>query len=152
MLQYPILWLTSHLPVVTPFAHFFPAPPDTPLPIPPHTLYYVPLFLLSPCRPVGPSTRCSSMRRPTLGARPMRPQRTVPRSWRSSAGGRSTPVRSTMAGGFSMSTPTTADASTSWRRANTANLATGGLSVLQSSPSGALPNDLPSIQNIKDLL
>lgn len=101
-------------------------------------------------RPVGPSTRCSFMRRQTLAARPWRPQRTAPHFWKSSAGGRSTPVRSTMVGGFSTSTPTTVDVSTSWRRENTESLGIGVLPVLLSSLLGASLNNLNPIQKYQE--
>lgn len=107
-------------------------------------------FLPSPSRPVGPSTRCSCMRSQTSGVRLSKSQRTVPLLWRSSTGGRSTPVRSLRAGGFSTNTPTTMDASTSWRRENTASLMTGVPSVLRSSPSGASLRDFNSTQMFKE--
>lgn len=104
----------------------------------------VSLYLLmfpSASRPVGPCTRCSFMRRQTSAARPWRPPRTAPRSWRSSAGERSTPARSLMAGGFSTSVKITLDASTSWRRESTVNPVTGVPSVLWYSLSDASQYD-----------
>lgn len=108
-----------------------------------------PWFFSSPFRLVGPCTRCNCMRRQTLGVRSLRLQRIVPRYWRSFAGGRSIRVKSLMAGGYFMSTPTIMDGSTSWRRENTASLVTGVPSVLLSNPSGASQNNLTSIPNVE---
>lgn len=109
-----------------------------------------PCFFSSSFRLVGPCTRCNCMRRQTSGVRSLKPQRTVPHYWRSFAGERSTHVKSLMAGGCSMSTPTIVDGNTSWRRENTASLVTGVPTVRLSNPSGASQSNLASIQMLKE--
>lgn len=92
------------------------------------------------------------MKKQTLEVKLQKPQRTAPHSWRSFAGGRSTLVKSLMAGGFSMSAPITVVASTSWRRGSTVNLVTGVLSTLQFSPSNDSQSEENFIESISNIL